>query len=159
MIQNAAKDRNWMFRNFYILKDGEEADALQDGALSCAVFVSSILYLMNSLLEFSGQPRWLSYTHANVSSTEKDMLQNGWQEIKDLREGAVVIWEKEKAQDGNFHEHIGFCVGNAEATTGKLRVEAISNDSKGSGFPHRHHITYNGTRPIQKIYWHSQLDE
>ncbi|MBX4190367.1 hypothetical protein KW791_03690, partial [Candidatus Parcubacteria bacterium] len=91
MIENAAKGENWMFRNFYILQDGVEKDALEDGSLSCAVFASSILYLFNSLLEFLKKPHWLSFTHANVGSTVSDMLKNGWQEIQELKPGAVLV--------------------------------------------------------------------
>lgn len=83
--------------------------------------------------------------HATVAGTEKDMLKNGWQETKDLREGAVLVWEK----NHNGHSHMGFCVGNDEA---------ISNGSQDSGFPHKHHVTYNGQRKIEKIYWHPSLD-
>jgi len=31
MIENAAKGENWMFRNFYVEKDGETYDSLEDG--------------------------------------------------------------------------------------------------------------------------------
>lgn len=143
MIKNAVRDKNWMFRNFFIVQDGVEKDALEDGGLSCAVFVSSILYLHNSLLEFLKKPHWIKFTHANVSSTVRDMLQNGWVEIGELRPGSVLVWEKQE------HEHMGFCTSE---------TEAISNDSQGTGFPWKHHITYNNTRQIEKILWHPDLD-
>lgn len=142
-IENSAKGENWMFRNFFIIQDGVEKDALEDGGLSCSAFASSILYLFNSVLEFLNKPHWIKFTHANTESSVKDMLEHGWYEIKDLKPGAVIIWEKQK------HEHMGFCVSD---------VEAISNDSKGTGFPWKHHITYNGTRKIEKILWHPELD-
>lgn len=143
MIENAAKGENWMFRNFYIHENGVEKDVLENGGLSCAAFVSSILYFHNSLLEFLRKPRWIKFTHANVASTKKDMLENSWYEIQELKPGAVIIWEKQE------HEHMGFYVGNDEA---------VSNDSKGRGFPWKHHFTYNGTRKIEKIYWHDDLN-
>ncbi len=143
MIENAAKDKNWMFRNFYIIQDGIEKDALEDGGLSCAVFASSILYLHNSLLEFLKKAHWIAFTHANVTSTEKDMLSSGWFQINELRPGAVLIWEKQE------HEHMGFFVG---------ADQAISNDSQGTGFPWKHHVTYNNTRKVEKILWHPELD-
>ena len=143
MIENSVKGENWMFRNFYIRENGFEKDVLESGSLSCAVFVSSILYLQNSLLEFLKKPSWIKFTHANVGSIEKDMHENGWLEITELKQGAIIIWER---QD---HEHVGFCVSE---------TEAISNDSNGTGFPWRHHITYENTRPIKKILWHSELD-
>jgi len=151
MIKNAAKGQNFMFRNFFIVQDGIEKDASEDGGISCAVFVSSILYLHNSLLEFLKKPYWIKFTHANVPSTTKDMLECGWYEINGLRPGAVIIWEKRLGRDDNmWHEHNGFCISD---------IEAISNDSKGTGFPWKHHITYNGTRKIEKIYWHDNLDK
>lgn len=140
LIENAAKGENWMFRNFYMVQDGVEKDALEDGGLSCAVFVSSILYLHNHIL----QEPWLKSTHANVGSTVKDMLVHDWQEVQEPRPGAVLVWEKQ-----NGHEHIGFFMGG---------TEAVSNDSQGTGFPHRHHYTYSDTRKIEKILWHSALD-
>lgn len=144
MIENAVKGENWMFRNFYIEKDGVMIDSLEDGKNSCAVFVSSILVLLNDL------SHWIKGPHTTVISTEKDMIESGWREIKDLKPGAVLIWEKKEGRDGNIHSHIGFYVGNDQA---------ISNDSKGTGFPHKHHYTYYGTRKIEKIYWHSALEE
>ena len=149
MIENSVKDKNWMFRNFYILQDGVEKDALENGGLSCAVFVSSVLYLFNSLLEFRKKPHWIGFTHANVGSTEADMLRNGWHELSELRPGAVLVWEQKASQADQAHEHMGFCVSP---------TEAISNDSRGTGFPWRHHITYNDTRKIEKILWHPELD-
>ncbi len=151
MIENAAKGENWMFRNFYISENGVEKDVLEDGGLSCAVFVSSILYFHNSLLEFLKKPHWIKFIHSNVLSVEKDMLENGWYEIKELKSGAVIVWEKKLGNDDNImHSHNGFCISD---------TEAISNSSKTTGFPWRHHITYNGSRQIEKIYWHSNLDE
>ena len=141
MIENAAKGQNWMFRNLYAEKDGEEIDIAANGRWSCAIFVSWILYL-NKLI---------GDMHANVSSTTKDMLENGWVEIEELKSGAVLVWEDKLGDDdGKMHSHNGFYVGNNTA---------VSNYSRGSGFPHRHHYTYNGAREIAKIYWHTVLDE
>ncbi len=145
MIQNSAKGENWMFKNFYILQDGVEKDSLENGGLSCAAFVSAVLYLNNSLLEFLKKSHWLSFTHATVNATAKDMLSNGWQEITELKPGSVLIWEK---QEG--HDHIGFFLGGDEA---------VSNNSKEGAFPWKHHYTYNETRKIEKILWHPELDQ
>lgn len=134
MIENAAKGENWMFRNFFAEMDGKEKDILRDGGLSCAAFASSVLYLN----------KFIKDVHANTRSVEKDLLVSGWEEIKELKLGAVLVWE---VQD---YPHIGFYIGDEMA---------ISNDSKGRGFPHKHHYTYNDTRKIEKIYWHSSLDE
>jgi len=149
-IKNSAKGENHLFRNFYIEKDDKTEDSLKNGKNSCAVMVSSILYLFNPLLEFVDKKRWIKYTHLTVASTGKDMAESGWYETKELKPGAVLIWEKKDNRDGEPHNHIGFFWNGQEA---------ISNDSRGTGFPHKHHYTYNGTRKIEKIYWHSYLDE
>src|SRR3989344_5234777 len=90
MVENSAKGENWMFRNFYIRENKTEKDVLEDGGLSCAVFVSSILYLHNSLLEFLKKPNWIQFVHSNVSSVEKDLVNNGWYEVKELKPGAII---------------------------------------------------------------------
>lgn len=140
MIENAAKGQNWMFRNFYVEQDGKEIDIYNNGRWSCAALVSSILYLHKLIKD----------VHANVLSINKDMEESGWYKIKELKLGAVLVWEdKPGDDDGRMHSHNGFYMGNDEA---------ISNDSRGTGFPHKHHYTYDGTRKIEKIYWHPALE-
>ena len=150
MIRNAAKGRVYMFRNLYATVDGVETDILHDGQVSCAVFVSAILYLQNAPIELNGGTRWISSTHATVVSTEKDMKQNGWVLIEELREGAVITWEPITYEDGAIHGHIGFYVGNNLA---------VSNMSNGAGVPSEHDATYGDTRKIAHIWWHPVLDE
>lgn len=154
MVENSVKGGdNYFFRNLIAEEDGKEMDILGNGGNSCAVFVSWVLYLMNSTLEGEGKPRWIQYTHATVHSTEVDLLKSGWYEISELKPGAVLVWEKRDGAmfDGEVvpKEHIGFYVGNDEA---------ISNASKNSGFPKRHSVDYNGTRKVAKILWHPELD-
>lgn len=153
MIANAAKGESRMFQNFYITIDGEERDALKGGALSCGTFLSSVLYLQNSTLEFLKKPRWISFVHANIPATEKDMRENGWYEIQEPREGAVLIWEAREGTDipvyGNMHLHAGFSIGNNRA---------VSNGSNTTLMPEEHHITYEGTRTIIRIWWHAELE-
>jgi hypothetical protein len=96
------------------------------------------------------KPRWISFVHANVGPTEEDMVRNGWTEISDLREGAVVSWAARPGADGTPHRHIGFFVGNDRA---------ISNGSNTTLMPEEHHITYDGAREIEHIWWHPMLDE
>lgn len=134
MAENAVKSDNYFFRNIFAVdENGNVKDILEDGSLSCAVFVSQILFA----LELIKKP------HATVSGTIKDMEASGWTEIKELRTGAVILWEKI-----NEHAHIGFCISDSEA---------ISNFTT-ERFPRKHHITYNNTRKIEKIYWHPELD-
>src|SRR3989344_4889084 len=81
MIENSAKGENWIFRNFYMENESEIIDSLEDGKNSCAVFVSTILYSYNSLLEHLGKKHWITAIHLTVASTEKDLKENGWHEI------------------------------------------------------------------------------
>ncbi len=157
MVENSVKGGdNYFFRNLYAEENGKEIDILEDGKNSCGVFVSWILYLCNSTLEFAKKSRWIQFTHATVYSTVKDMTENGWYETQELKPGAVIVWEPADATYGLLGDksvratHMGFYVGNDEA---------ISNDSKGTGFPWRHHVTYNNTRKIEKILWHPALEE
>ncbi len=133
---------NYLFKNLYAKNEqGEEIDILEDGKNSCAVFVSWILLA----LEMIKRP------HATVGGVEKDLLDSGWFETNELRPGAVLLWESKVGQyDGLLHRHSGFYIGNDEA---------ISNSSNNSGFPTKHHCTYNDSRRIEKIYWHPDLDE
>lgn len=140
-----------MFQNYFVELDGQETDALRAGALSCSAFVSAILYLQNPALVSAGKQPWVSSTHANVASTEKDMETNGWHRINELREGAVITWEQKLGMtDSKMHWHQGFYVGNDRA---------VSNGSNSSLLPEEHNATYDGTRKIESIWWHGDLDE
>ncbi len=149
MIRNAARGENNMFRDLYLTVDGVERDAAGDGSLACAIFVCSVLYLQNS----QHNTKLIDFVHASVVSTEKDLAKNGWSQINEPREGAILVWEAVKGQPvpvyGDMHHHIGFSIGNERA---------ISNDGDGRGIPVEHHWTYNGTRNIVRIWWHTALE-
>ena len=141
LIDNSIKGGdNYLFRNLYAKDEhGNELDILRNGNLSCAVFVSALL--LN--LELIKKP------HSTVSGTEKDLFESGWKETRELKPGTVLIWEKVVFEDNTKHRHIGFYVGNNEA---------VSNNAE-AGFPRRHDVTYNGSRRVEKIYWHPDLDK
>ena len=144
IVENSVKGGdNYLFRNLYAEVDGKEVDILENGGNSCASFVSWILLTLELI----------KLPHATVYATEKDLLDSGWFEIKELRAGAVLIWEKREGamlEDQKIpKEHIGFYVGNDEA---------ISNSSKATGFPWKHSVTYDSTRNVAKILWHPDLD-
>ena len=123
-----------MFRNLYLEKSGKKFDAVRNGGLSCAYFVSNVLLIWG--LVSSG--------HATVEGTTKDMEKNGWKRVSqdEVRLGDVIVWGKTKAINGKIHFHNGFYIGNKKA---------ISNDSK-KGIPIVHHWTYNNKRKIIAIY-------
>jgi hypothetical protein len=139
MICNAARGENHMFRNLYALVDGVERDILRDGTLSCNYFVFAVLYI-NKLIG--------DMHVGDGGGLEKDLITSGWEAINTPKEGAVLLWEKRMGADEKMHGHSGFFIGNDQA---------ISNSSE-QGFPVTHHWTYDDTREVEKIYWHSVLD-
>ncbi|MDP3697211.1 MAG: hypothetical protein Q8R55_04255 [Candidatus Taylorbacteria bacterium] len=145
IVENSAKGDNYLFRNLYANENGKEIDVFENGGTACCGHVSWILLALELI----------KHPHAAVHGTVKDLISSGWHEIKELKPGAVIVWESCVADSGLQGEkgvnlsHMGFYVGDDEA---------ISNDSKASGFPRRHHYTYNGTRKIEKIYWHPALN-
>jgi hypothetical protein len=136
VIKNAVGSN--MFRNFYAEVNGEKRDILEDGNISCAIFVSTVLLMF----------KFISAAHVTVKSTVKDMLNNGWYEISEPRVGAVLHWESVDFGKGNMHEHIGFYIGNDKA---------ISNNPE-LGYPLEHSFDYDGKRKIEKIYWNDNLN-
>lgn len=134
MISNSVGTE--MFKNFYIEKEGNKKDVFNNGELSCAYYVSSVLTLF-------GQN---NKSHATVESTIKDLEEHKWQKLKPktkLEVGDVIIWEDMEFADepGVLHPHIGFYLGNKKA---------ISNNYK-IGSPQKH-LVESLDRPIKTIY-------
>lgn len=145
VIKNSVGSR--MFRNFFMEIDGKKIDATRDGVVSCAYVVSNILHMFPSL-------KLIREPHLTVVSTVKDMLENGWVEISDLRPGAILVWEP-KMIAGSMNPHIGFYIGDDKA---------VSNFYE-TGVPAEHHWTYgknadgSPVRKVEKILWHKNLGE
>lgn len=131
------------YKNFYVVdtESNDIIDVLQDGNLSCAVFVSNILHM------FSGLTKLINGPHATITSTIKDMQNNGWYETSELKIGAVIHWEKVDFGITGYHEHIGFYVGNNKAVSNDYELGKIS----------LHGHDFDGTRKIEKIFWHDSL--
>ena len=129
MIKNTVGTK--MFRNLYLETNNKKFDATQDGNLSCAFFVSNVLLIWGLI----------SKGHANVPSTTKDMIKNGWKKIlkNKTKPGDVIVWEKKK---GHFHN--GFYIGNKKA---------ISTDSE-KAMPVIHKWDY---RKIIAVYRYSKF--
>ena len=69
IVENSIKNEdNYLFRNLFAIKDGQEVDILEDGKNSCAVFVSWILLALG--LVKTG--------HGIVEGVVRDKLQSGW---------------------------------------------------------------------------------
>lgn len=131
LIENAVGSN--LFRNLYATWNDKEVDLLEDGELSCAMFVSAILLQVFKIDE----------PHATVASTVRHMKEWGWVVVPTdtATHGDVLVWEPITFEDGSKHPHMGFFIGNGEA---------ISN-SREQKTPLRHHWTYNGTRKITEV--------
>jgi hypothetical protein len=126
-----------MFKNYYVKINGAKRDVMQNGNLSCAFFVSSVLLIFELIANF----------HGTVAGLEKDLMRSGWKKIKKLKVGSVLIWEKKKNKKNEEHYHIGFYLGNKKAISNYDLFKKIKI----------HHYTFNNKRKIEKIYWHKNL--
>ncbi|MCX6812692.1 MAG: hypothetical protein NTW79_03725 [Candidatus Berkelbacteria bacterium] len=130
VIKNSTKTR--MFRNFFVKENEKVFDAMRNGELSCAFYVSTILKMFDMI----------SGIHGTVEKTILDLEKNGWKKNSKPKIGSVLVWEKQNFGDEN-HSHIGSYLG---------RSRAISNDST-LGYPIRHNWKFDGKRKIETIYW------
>lgn len=137
MIKNSSQSR--LFRNLFVIdRKGKKSDALKNGRSSCAFFISCILKIFSLI----------SFPHATVDSTMKDMLGNGWRRTKKLNPGNVLLWEKKRG-----HKHLGFFIGDNKAISNSFEI----------GVPRVHHYTYGKTennqpkRKIEQIFTHSDI--
>jgi hypothetical protein len=124
-----------MFKNLYVSVDGVKKDATEDGWLSCAFYVSSILTLFKYIKEI----------HGTVASTVKDLKDSGWVEIAEPIIGSVVVWKEGVGTNG--HSHIGFYVGDGMA---------VSNDS-WKKHPIKYDWKFNGKREVEIILWKPEI--
>lgn len=134
-----------LFRNLYYRIKGKVIDVLNDGDLSCAIYVTTILYLFNLIKE----------RHTTVTSTIDDIKKSGWYEIKKPRKGALILWDYRKNVDGTRgkHRHVGFYIN---------KKTAVSNSSSRR-IVARHHPTFGKfpsgevRREILAYYWNDKL--
>lgn len=125
------------FRNFYARVDGKKVDIMQNGELSCAFFVSSVLALF----------KFIKGAHATVDSTVKDLRKSGWKKISKPKIGSVLIWEKADFGNNDAHKHIGFFIGDNKA---------VSNSNK-LGYPVKHDWNFGAKRKIDAILWNPRI--
>lgn len=134
-----------LFRNLYFRINDKAVDVLEDGDLSCANYVTAILYLFDLIKK----------RHTTVTGTVEDILKSGWYEIKKPQKGALILWDFKKKSDGTQgkNRHVGFYID---------KETAISNSSSKRIIA-RHHPTFgtfsNGKakRDILAYYWHDNL--
>ncbi len=127
VIENSVGTK--IFRNLFAEINGEKVDITKDGELSCAYFVSSILYLF----------KLIKGVHATVDSTIRDLKEWEWIEIEKPELGCVIVWA-----ETNSHKHIGFYIGDEKA---------ISNNFE-FGYPTEHDWQF---RKVESILWNQTL--
>lgn len=137
VIENSVGTK--LFKNFFIKKDDNEVDAMQNGQLSCAFFVSGILSMFNLILSI----------HGTVKNTVEDLEKSNWVKVDEPKPGSVIVWEEINFGNGDVHKHIGFYIGNNNA---------ISN-SYLKGIPVKHNWTFEGKRKIEAIYTLNNLSD
>ena len=130
-----------LFRNLYASVDGEEKDILRDGILSCAYFVSSVLF----------HCKLIDDLHTTVRGLEANLQRSGWREIEESRVGSVIVWEPIELPDGSIRRHAGFYIGDAEVISNRTdhrtpKVHSMNFEEEGK------------YRAIEAIYWHENLD-
>ena len=120
-----------MFQNLFAVVDGEEQDLTDNGNISCAVFVSGLLLMAEKIPTMK----------ATVGSLEALLQAAGWEVADSPEPGDIVFWEETEQVSGP-HRHVGIAVSHTEAIS-----HLDTNRTPG-----RHHITFNDTRPIERIY-------
>lgn len=141
MIRNS--ERTKMFRDFFGFYDGKTKNLTKRGELSCAFFISSILYWFGLIKNIH-----LGVTKETEDITSlgllEDMKKSGWFEISQPKKGCLLLWEK--IED---HFHVGFYLGNKKAiSTSSQKRKVLIHDYK-----------FNGKRKIEKIFWHKKLEK
>ena len=142
MIRNAAGTK--MFRNLWA-NDSEAGlvDLTENGSKSCAVFVSSVLYLFGLI----------SSKRATVESLERNLVASGWTDTSmSPGVGDVIVWEPIH-QNGHVNAHVGFCLNTKQAVssnwkTGHIGIHHITYGTKKNGYP---------VRLIEAVYTHDFL--
>ena len=141
LIKNSVGSR--AYRNLYFKVNGKKVDVLENGNLSCAYFVSSVLFhfkLIGSL-------------RTTVQGTVDDMKKSGWKSIKKPVRGSVIVWGKRYFKSsGQWHAHIGFYVGNGWA------VSTNSEKRRPVIHPWRREYKSKKLRKVVKILWHPRLN-
>ena len=137
LIKNSVDTK--MFRNIFVEVDGVKKDITENGNLSCAYFVSSVLYIF----------KFITNIHATVKSTVKDLEESGWVEIEKPEVGCVLVWSETNFDGHGPHKHVGFYIGDQKA---------ISNSDK-LGTPVEHSWDFDGQRKLEKILWLPKIND
>lgn len=118
-LENSVGSR--LFNSLLVrFSDSEQVkDILNDGELSCAYFVSSLLVMHGLLGE----------THTTVANLRQVLTENPkWQEVplESVEAGDVVFYKKRTFADGSGNAHVGFAVGKTDAVSTDYKKKAVS---------------------------------
>lgn len=131
-----------MYRTLWADVDGVRRDILDNGRVSCAFYVCSMLFHF----------RLIEQMHATITGLEADLKRSGWRQVEHLVPGAVIIWEKAVQEGGEAHEHVGIYLGEylAVSHSDKTKTPVIHERYFGSG---------KDLRRIRAIYVHDFLSQ
>jgi hypothetical protein len=118
MVKNSVGSK--MFKNFYAEYDGLKKDGLNNGELSCAFFVSSVLTIWGSI----------DKPHATVTGVKEALGNAGWQLVDKPEMGDVLVWEAASFTGSKeTNEHIGFYIGDNKAISTNYKTgEVLEHD-------------------------------
>mgnify|MGYP001584286886 CR=1 FL=1 len=131
-IENSVGSR--LFNSLLVrFGDSQEVkDILNDGELSCAYFVSSLLVMHDALRQ----------THTTVANLKKALSENPkWSEVplENVEAGDVVFYKKRTFADGSGNAHVGFVLNKDEAVSTDYQKKAVS----------KHKLDYT---PIESVW-------
>ncbi len=116
-----------LFQKLYMTDEtGKQVEITNDGELSCAFTVTSILKIFNLIDD----------VHATVAGTLRAAPNNGWEPTTTPQAGDLIVWD---VYEG--HPHIGFYLGGQDC---------ISNNT-ALGYPTKHKITMKDGRQPQQF--------
>jgi hypothetical protein len=112
MVKNSEGCR--LFNSLYVkeLDTGKEYDIYDDGVLSGAFYVSSVL----TLLGLMDKPHSTTDTIKKIFEDKKDK-DWGWEIVSknDLKAGDVIFWEEIIFDDGTKSDQVGFYIDDTKA--------------------------------------------
>ncbi len=115
---------------------GEVKDILEDGNLSCAYFVSSLLCLFGMI----------DRQRATVKSMLRFVTEDSaWSQVAfdDAAPGDVVFYTEREFADGSLHAHVGFVLSEHEAVS--------TSDTKRCVI--KHSLTYHPMASLWRYSW------
>jgi len=135
-----------LFRKLYYRIDDKDIDVLDDGDLSCAVYVTTILYMFDLIGE----------RHTTVTETIKDLIASGWYKTKEPGVGVLIHWDYKIKNDGTrgTNRHLGFYIDEQTAVSNSSVAKMIIKHPPNRPVSH----DSDAERDILAYYWHEKLN-